>query len=450
MAAAHDVVVIGAGPSGSLAAERLIARGLRVLLLEAGPRIESGRRPREPDRRAWAHTRVGRPFDWYRVHAVGGRTHLWGGWAHRFPDAVLRRAGFPYGAAEIAPYYDEAERLLGVRDEPLDQGHAAAAAALGLAIEPKRTALGRHDDVWTPRGRLGERRARTQVVALELVGARHRVDAVRALDLRTLRTRTFATRAVVLAASPIETARLLLASGFGRRIPRLGRGLVDHLVASWVLLEPAPPPEPRPGERFAPSSLISGPALARFAPEADLPAGFCIEITGPVPLPALELDRFVPEDELAHWRATQFHALGESFPNGRRRVDLDPVVRDTYDRRAPRIHMAWSHDDHRLAAVMRHAGPTVADALAIPGSRLIRFRDPEVAGAGHEAGTCAMGADQRTPLDAWGHVRTLANVWVADASALPTAGDRHPTLTVVAHALRTADDVLRQLSSVVG
>ena len=58
-----------------------------------------------------------------------------------------------------------------------------------------------------------------------------------------------------------------------------------------------------------------------------------------------------------------------------------------------------------------------------------------------------MGTDPHTPLDAWGHVRTLANVWVADASALPTAGDRHPTLTVVAHALRAADDVLRQLGT---
>jgi len=36
----------------------------------------------------------------------------------------------------------------------------------------------------------------------------------------------------------------------------------------------------------------------------------------------------------------------------------------------------------------------------------------------------------------------------ADASVMPTAGDRHPTLTVLAHALRAADNVGRYLARV--
>ena len=34
-----DVIVVGAGPAGTIAAERLMALGHRVLLLDAGPRL---------------------------------------------------------------------------------------------------------------------------------------------------------------------------------------------------------------------------------------------------------------------------------------------------------------------------------------------------------------------------------------------------------------------------
>jgi choline dehydrogenase-like flavoprotein len=50
-----------------------------------------------------------------------------------------------------------------------------------------------------------------------------------------------------------------------------------------------------------------------------------------------------------------------------------------------------------------------------------------------------MGQGQDSVCDAWGRLRALQNVWIADASVMPTAGDRHPTLTLLAHALRAAD-----------
>jgi choline dehydrogenase-like flavoprotein len=40
-------------------------------------------------------------------------------------------------------------------------------------------------------------------------------------------------------------------------------------------------------------------------------------------------------------------------------------------------------------------------------------------------------------------------VWVADASVFPSGGDCHPTLTVVAHALRVAESVDQALGGVV-
>ena len=48
-----------------------------------------------------------------------------------------------------------------------------------------------------------------------------------------------------------------------------------------------------------------------------------------------------------------------------------------------------------------------------------------------------MGGEGRA-CDAWGRLGSVDNVWVADASVFPSGGDRHPTLTVLAHALRVA------------
>jgi choline dehydrogenase-like flavoprotein len=56
-----------------------------------------------------------------------------------------------------------------------------------------------------------------------------------------------------------------------------------------------------------------------------------------------------------------------------------------------------------------------------------------------------MGRDESAPCDSWGKLKVLDNVWVADASVMPTAGDRHPTLTLLAHAARVADSVARWL-----
>jgi len=95
---------------------------------------------------------------------------------------------------------------------------------------------------------------------------------------------------------------------------------------------------------------------------------------------------------------------------------------------------------------MKQACVNLADALAASGSRLVPLADPLQLGAGHEAGTCAMGNDESAVCDPTGRVRGLSNVWVADASVLRTAGDRHPTLTVLAHAQRAADALAAYLT----
>ncbi|MFO0661474.1 MAG: GMC family oxidoreductase [Polyangiaceae bacterium] len=169
-------------------------------------------------------------------------------------------------------------------------------------------------------------------------------------------------------------------------------------------------------------------------------------MTGPHGLDEVNLERLVGTNELAHYRATTIHAIGELFPHAKRYMDLDPELRDLTGAKVPRLHMGWTRAEQQLAKDLRTACTQLADAIAVPDSRLMPVADPLQPGAGHEAGTCVMGRDERAPCDENGRVRALSNVWVADAAALPTATDRHPTLTILAHALRAADNLSSYLS----
>jgi choline dehydrogenase-like flavoprotein len=96
---------------------------------------------------------------------------------------------------------------------------------------------------------------------------------------------------------------------------------------------------------------------------------------------------------------------------------------------------------------MKAACVATADALAPSGADLVQYFDPFETPVYlfHEAGTCAMGRTADAPCDPHGRLRALANVWIADASAMPSAGDRHPTLTILAHATRAAESIGSEL-----
>ena len=65
---------------------------------------------------------------------------------------------------------------------------------------------------------------------------------------------------------------------------------------------------------------------------------------------------------------------------------------------------------------------------------------PMRAAGEHSAGTCRMGEDPATSVcDRWGRLHGSGNVYVADASLLPTNGGVNPCLTTMANAWRVAD-----------
>lgn len=177
MSETADVCVVGSGAGGALAAWALVKRGVRVLLLETGPRFDpsdygthaqgwelqrsrfaevSGAKGRESyEGRATAldpdysdlHSHTAslfarrprrirrRPFHYSHAIGVGGSTLHYQGEAHRFPAHAFRMRSergvaedWPIDYAELAPFYARVEALLGVAGDPENPFKPARAA----------------------------------------------------------------------------------------------------------------------------------------------------------------------------------------------------------------------------------------------------------------------------------------------------------------------------------
>ncbi|WP_322047483.1 GMC family oxidoreductase [Paraburkholderia sp. J67] len=158
----YDVVVVGSGAAGSIAAKELTERGLDVIVLEAGRAISTDdfktdfKGPREKGIQLWARIRAAAsgqpiqsrvafygkqlkhlfvndrehpysspkdaPFLWIRGKQLGGRLHTFGRVLMRWSDVDFKAASrdgygedWPISYADLAPYYDRVEQFLGVR-----------------------------------------------------------------------------------------------------------------------------------------------------------------------------------------------------------------------------------------------------------------------------------------------------------------------------------------------
>jgi choline dehydrogenase-like flavoprotein len=491
-----DVIIVGSGMGGATLAAALAPSGRRILILERGERL----RPSPQDRDADAifvrgHFRPdeqwldgqGRPFNPGNYYCVGGNTKLYGAVLIRFREEDFRplshmggtTPGWPLSYEEIEPFYQQAEELYRVRGttgedatEPPHSGSYAYPAVpdepsiadfrrrmTGAGLHPASLPLGVDLDRWLAGGSTpwdafpntcsGKMDAETVGIAAALahdnVALRTGCKATRMIagnDRRITgvefeqngKRKVVKAPIVVLAAGAAQTAALLLASadanhphGLANGSDQVGRNFMNHNCSAVLALHPF-----RRNDAVYQKTLLINDFYLSGGPAGE-PLGN-IQLLGKISGTILAANSLLPR-VAANWiakRSIDLYAMSEDLPDPQSRVMLQNgnVVLD-WRRSNWEAHLALVA---KLKSALRKAGyPIVL-------SRPFDKRTPS-----HQLGTARMGRDPTTSVvDPFCCSHDHPNLFIVDASVLPTSAAVNPALTVAALALRAADHIRKK------
>jgi choline dehydrogenase-like flavoprotein len=463
----------------------------------------------------------GSNFQWFRSRIVGGRTNHWGRIALRFAPIDFRsgtRDGlgddWPITYDDLAPYYDKVESYIGVfgtrenvssapdgmflpppKPRCTDLIVKKACDKIGIICIPSRLAIltrsvngrlpchycgqcGRgcvtasnfssSQVMIPPAMKTGKLTMVTGAMAREvLLGKDGKAEGVSYIDKATRTEKRVNARAVVLAASACESARLLLNStsaqfpnGLGNSSGAVGRYLTDSVGSDgWGIIPQL--------EKMPPHNHDGVGGMHMYIPwwkfdrKNDFPRGYHIEFGGGREMPGVgEFNDLLHEEEgygaTLKKRARQVYGIGiglsgrgEMIPNPDTYCEIDPIVVDKWGIPVLRFHFKWSEYELRQAQDMQETFRAIIEAAGgeyktkTPISGQHPFGIAEGGKIIHEVGTARMGGDPKSAvLNAFCQSHDVKNVFVMDGAPLVTNPDKNPTLTIMALAWRASEYLL--------
>jgi choline dehydrogenase-like flavoprotein len=522
-----DVVIVGSGVAGSLIAWRLAEAKLKVMILEAGPRIDRLEAfksyvaarlknfnapypsvPHAPTERlnTWNDYYINTGPDKFRgtyTRAVGGSTWHWAGSALRYQPSDFRMKSsfgvgidWPLGYDELAPFYDEAERALGVAGSKTEEwgapresdypmppipptyldtavGDVLGPLGMSLAVFPQARNSVYYDErpqccgsaSCVPLCPIGAKYdAGVHAIKAEQAGARLEADAVvhrietdtnhQISTVHFLRsdgsTGSATGRIVVLAANAIETPKLLLMSR-GERTPKgvanssntVGHYLMGQIDQGTRGLTKAPIyPYRGPVLTSAIREFRDGPFRSKHsAVGTSLSNEGWGHARGPQATALKLIDQGLRGKHLQHaiaWRTERQLTLGstaETLPDLTNTIMPDETRRDAIGIPRPRIH--YRIDDYAKAGLALAMRRHEAIFAALESTEVETL--PMVTSSGTILGTARMGNDpHQSVVDRELRAHDHTNLFIVGGMVFPTAGMHPPTLTIAALALRAA------------
>lgn len=499
--AAFDVTIVGAGAAGILLAVLLSRHGRRVVVIESGHfELDDERQCLNKIEQTAKHMSNA---VWNRKRAIGGTTTAWGGQSLPFGrlDFEARdwveHSGWPISVDTLRPYYDIANRFMGVDERNYDSD------ILGLLDrrDPGFDAslLHYHYSKWArqPNFYKLHRKALERDVTVLYNAHLLRIDLahsgrVQAIEIGDFRGRrwTMPIKTLVLACGGVEANRILLLNdhqmpgGLGSASGWLGKAFMEHpcLDAGYVesadmrTLQEVFGTRVRGGRRFS-VRLSAGADWQRSKRLLNISASLMWLYDGDEIGPLSELRSFVRQPRMESavkmvgssrqlaaglWAlartgliykpgaAAKLSLMCEQQPSRDSYIALSEE-RDRFGARKAQLH--WRIGRLTWDTVLAFCR-TLDDEIQRLGLGRVRLFDalqanatdfePHLSDVNHHMGGARMSASPTDgvvddQLQVWG----IPNLHVCSAAVFPTSSHSNPTLTLLALAARLVDRLSR-------
>ena len=462
----------------------------------------------------------GTNYAWVRARAVGGKTNIWGRLALRLSDYDFKGAthdgygvDWPISYADLSPYYDRVDQYLGVSGHPeslpqmpdgMYQRPLKLTASelhmrntlkgMGRILTPYRAGVttdglkhnkyrsrcyGRgacdrhtggcdiHAAFDSPTGLIqpamdtGNLTMRPNSTVYEVTVDQNtgKADGVHFLDSDTFKSYKAKAKVVVIAASTLESARLLLLSkssqypnGIGNSSEQVGHYFCEHLMGPsvsgfWKDLvgKPLTLDDGRPGGFYIPRFRNLTDKQKNFIRGYGFEGG-----SGTTMIPG---NAWIPGFGAEYKKKVRDYAgalfsyggFGEVLPRYENYVEIDPNLKDTWGVPVLRFNYKFGDNEKKMAEDMYNTGREMFEAAGFEVTSATK--DLECEGWSiHELGTARMGNDSKASvLNQFQQSHDVKNLFVVDGSSHVSASAQNPTWTIMALCWRSCDYLAGQL-----
>jgi len=463
------------------------------------------------------HPYTGTQYAWVRARALGGKTNIWGRLALRLSDYDFKAAShdgygedWPISYADIEPYYDLVDRYLGISGHKenlpyLPDSIFQRSTRLNASEVMLREKLARMDRVLTPyragvttdglkhnkyrsrcygRGACGRRAGgcdihaafdsptgliypamdtgnltlRTNSTVREVLVDKDtgKARGVAFTDTETGKSYEAKAKLVVLGASTLESARLLLLSksrqypnGLANSSGHVGHNFCEHIMGPSItglvkdqVGRPRTLDDGRPDGFYVPrfrNLKEKNPNFIRaYGFEGDSGAHIFPGHANDTPGFGAGFKKTVRDQAGAF---ISMGAFGEVLSRYENYVDIDPLVKDRWGIPVLRFHYKFGDNEHKMAADMADSAREMFEQAGIEIVKLDRTVLTE-GWSIHELGTSRMGTDpKKSVLNQFQQAHDVPNLMVVDGSSHVSASCQNPTWTIMALCWRSCDHI---------